>query len=727
MPEREQMCLSGLKGGEVMLKKLKLSQKLALVIGVILAVSLTVLVGLSAYMSGNAISAATYGELESISDSNSIQIQSIFDEAEATAQDMQKYLETCYKTVEADPSQNLMPTDPAVAAICQSSIYGRVLTSINYDIEMYLRETSRNAAVNNQDIAGVGVMFEPYKFQADMKDYAFYVAEDNADGKVEPFGEYEMYSQENYYKLAAESGEDAVTEPYDYNGITMVSYASPVFHNSELQGMVVADIKASNFDRLDTTDENYPSMYCTIYNANEKIIYDSEAAEDIGKSLSDFTPDEKELKAIQERMDGNTAFQIQTTREDGRKVARFFAPINVAGEIWWSLTAVETGDINDAMLTTLFWMIALSVIVLIVIIASIILVLRRVLSPVKGIVEAANSIAEGNLDVKLDTTNQDEIGILAVTFGKMTENLERIVTDMKYVLEEMAEGNFTVRTRAEESYVGAFEGMLLSVRKMNRRLSSTLTQIDGSADQVSMGSDQMASGAQALSQGSVQQAASVEELAATIAGISEHVQKTARNAADARDHSVRSGEETAVCNQEMKEMVAAMDEIGKRSTEIGKIIKTIEDIAFQTNILALNAAVEAARAGEAGKGFAVVADEVRNLAGKSASASKSTSELIQGAVTAVEKGMEIATETAQSLEKVVVSSQAISGLVDKIAEAAVEQSNSLEQVTGGMNQISNVVQTNSATAEESAATSEELSSQSQVLRNLVRQFKLRKE
>lgn len=710
-----------------MLKKLKLSQKLALVIGVILAVSLTVLVGSAAFMSKSAISAATYGELEALSDSNSIQIQAIFDEAEATAQDMQKYLETAYKTVEADPSQNLLPTDPAVAAICQSSIYGRGLTSINYDIEMYLRETSRNAAVNNQDIAGVGVMFEPYKFQDDMKDYAFYVGEDNTDGNVSPFGEYEMYSQENYYKLAAEKRSDVVTDPYDYNGINMVSYASPVFHNDELQGIVVADIKASNFDRLDTTDEKYPSMYCTIYNANEKIIYDSEAAEDIGKSLSDFTPDEGELKAIQEKMDGTEEFQIQTTREDGRKVTRFFAPINAAGETWWSLTAVQTRDINDAMLTTLFWMIAISVVVLIVIIVAIILVLRRVLSPVKGIVEAANSIAEGNLEVHLDTTNQDEIGVLAVTFSRMTENLERIVTDMKYVLEEMAEGNFTVRTRAEESYVGAFEGMLLSVRKMNRRLSSTLTQIDGSADQVSMGSDQMASGAQALSQGSVQQAASVQELAATIAGISEHVQKTARNAADARDHSARSGEETAICNQEMKEMVAAMDEIGKRSTEIGKIIKTIEDIAFQTNILALNAAVEAARAGEAGKGFAVVADEVRNLAGKSASASKSTSELIQGAVSAVEKGMEIANETAQSLEKVVVSSQAISGLVDKIAEAAVEQSNSLEQVTGGMNQISNVVQTNSATAEESAATSEELSSQSQVLRNLVRQFKLRKE
>lgn len=371
-----------------MLKKLKLSQKLALVIGVILAVSLTVLVGSAAFMSKSAISAATYGELEALSDSNSIQIQAIFDEAEATAQDMQKYLETAYKTVEADPSQNLLPTDPAVAAICQSSIYGRGLTSINYDIEMYLRETSRNAAVNNQDIAGVGVMFEPYKFQDDMKDYAFYVGEDNTDGNVSPFGEYEMYSQENYYKLAAEKRSDVVTDPYDYNGINMVSYASPVFHNDELQGIVVADIKASNFDRLDTTDEKYPSMYCTIYNANEKIIYDSEAAEDIGKSLSDFTPDEGELKAIQEKMDGTEEFQIQTTREDGRKVTRFFAPINAAGETWWSLTAVQTRDINDAMLKTLFWMIAISVVVLIVIIVAIILVLRRVLSPVKGIVKS---------------------------------------------------------------------------------------------------------------------------------------------------------------------------------------------------------------------------------------------------------------------------------------------------------------------------------------------------
>ncbi|MCI8666613.1 MAG: HAMP domain-containing protein [Dorea sp.] len=709
-----------------MLKKLKLAQKLALVIGSILALSLTILVGITVYMSGSAITEATYGELDAICNANATDIQTIFDEAKTASLDMQSFLEKSYQRAEIDPSQNIVPTDPAAVALCQSGIYGRVLTPINYDIEVYLRETARNAAANNEDLEGVGVLFEAYKFQEDMKDYAFYIGADNATGEVTPFGAYELYSQENYYKLAADKKESVVTDPYDYNGVSMVSYASPVIHNSELKGVVVADINVSNFDKVETTNEDYPSMYCTIYNANEMIIYDSEAKEDIGKSLSDFTPNAKELKAIQEKMDGDTEFQIETTREDGRKVRRFFTPINAAGETWWALTAVQTKDIDALIKTTIYLMIGLSLVVLIVIIFTIILVLRKVLSPVKGIVEAANSIAEGNLDVELETANEDEIGILSNTFARMVGTLNRIVTDLKYVLEEMAEGNFTVRTKAEDSYIGAFEGVLLSVRKMNRRLSGALSQIDVSADQVSMGSDQMASGAQALSQGSVQQAASVEELTATISGISEHVQGTAHNAADARSISVQSGEETAICNQQMQEMVAAMDEIGKRSAEIGKIIKTIEDIAFQTNILALNAAVEAARAGEAGKGFAVVADEVRNLAGKSASASKSTSELIQGAVSAVDKGMEIANETAQSLEKVVESSRAISELVDKIAEAAVEQSTSLEQATNGMNQISSVVQTNSATAEESAATSEELSSQSQMLRNLVRQFKLKR-
>ncbi len=707
-----------------MLKKLKLAPKLALTIGSVLTVILMILVVITVMISRTTISAAVYGELNEISKLNSRQIQTIFSEAESVAKDIQYFLENSYKTAETDPSWTTIPTSPEARELCTSGIYDEVLTPISYDNEIYLRETARSAAAYNDNLAGVGIMFEPNRFQDGIRDYAFYVDEENADKDITPFGVYEDYSQEVYYKMAAESRVPVVTEPYTYNGTTMVSYASPVIHNDELLGVVMTDVKVENFDDVETTNENYPSMYATIYNDAGKIVYDSESKDDIGKMLEDFTPVASDLSKIQEGMARGEAFQIETTREDGRKVTRFFSPIQAAEQTWWSLTAIETEDINASVKKTVFWMVLLSVLALLVIILTSIFVLRKVLGPVQGVVEAARNIAEGDLDVHFEVDNEDEISILAKTFEEMAVNLDRIITDVKYMLGEMADGNFNVHTQAGESYKGTFEGVLDSMDRMNQRLSNDLAQISISADQVSAGSEQMSSGSQALSQGAVEQAGSIEELAATISGILGRVQHTASNAADAQERSRTSGDEVTVCREQMHSMVEAMDEIGRKSTEIGKIIKTIEDIAFQTNILALNAAVEAARAGTAGKGFAVVADEVRSLASRSAAASNSTSQLIQDAVSAVDKGTKIARETADSLMKVVESTQMISGAVDKIAEAAAEQSESLEQVNVGMNQISSVVQTNSATAEESAATSQELSSQAQTLRDLVGQFDL---
>lgn len=266
--------------------------------------------------------------------------------------------------------------------------------------------------------------------------------------------------------------------------------------------------------------------------------------------------------------------------------------------------------------------------------------------PIRQLERSAEKIVKGDFNISITYKSRDEMGMLADAFRNMTQILEEVISDASRLLGEMADGNFDVRTHAEERYVGEFQSLLTSIRKLNRGLSATLGQINRSADQVAAGSDQVSIGAQALSQGSTEQAAAVEQLATTIAGISTQVKDTAEDALEARKQSTMAGDEAEECNKQMHDMMSAMEEITRTSDEIGKIIKTIEDIAFQTNILALNAAVEASRAGTAGKGFAVVADEVRNLASKSSAASQNTAELIESSIKAVTRGTQIADSTA---------------------------------------------------------------------------------
>ncbi|MCI8727391.1 MAG: HAMP domain-containing protein [Hungatella sp.] len=375
--------------------------------------------------------------------------------------------------------------------------------------------------------------------------------------------------------------------------------------------------------------------------------------------------------------------------------------------------------------TATFVMAAVILVIILIGVYFSFVVVRLIKEPVSEIENAAIKMAEGDLDVKISYTSRDELGVLAEQVRRLIHKLQLIIDDENKFLAKMAAGDFTVDSICEEEYTGGFQPVLVSFRGIAEKLNDTMLQINQSSAQVASGSEQVSSGAQALSQGATQQASSVEELAATINEISDKVKQNADNAQQANAKAGGISMEMNVSNEKMQQMIQAMEDISSCSSEIGKIIKTIEDIAFQTNILALNAAVEAARAGAAGKGFAVVADEVRNLASKSAEASKNTSVLIENSLNAVENGTRIADETAQSLLQAVNGVNEMAGIIGQISEASSMQADSIAQITMGIDQISSVVQTNSATAQESAAASEELSSQSQIMKGLVERFKLK--
>ena len=402
-----------------------------------------------------------------------------------------------------------------------------------------------------------------------------------------------------------------------------------------------------------------------------------------------------------------------------------YAPI--PGANGWSVAIMaDRSEFMAAGLDAILWIVLISVLFCVVGVFVSFRVGRTIAKPISLCANRLYALSEGDLSTPVPVIHtKDETGMLANATGVIVGNMQAIIGDMVPVLEEIARSNFNVGTRARDAYRGDFQPIAEHLEHIIVSLNNTLSQINRSANMVSSEAEQVSYGAQQLAQGASEQTASIEELAAAIHQISEKIKENAINAREASEWADQTVEEVGQCNEQMQKMVAAMERIEQSSAQISNIVKTIEDIAFQTNILALNAAVEASRAGTAGRGFAVVADEVRSLASKSAASAKNTSDLIAGSLAAVAEGAKMADSTLKALQAVTKSIAETQREHREIAQVNEEQSEAVDQVGTVMDQISAVVQTNSATAEESAAASEELSGQAQLMKSLVGQFTLR--
>ncbi len=553
----------------------------------------------------------------------------------------------------------------------------------------------------------------------------------SADGKSIVDGT--DHSSTEYFK-ASMSGKILLSSPSidAKTGDLVMTLSSPIWANGKTGSSVIGVLCIAVPQSIinDVVDDLHVSANgaayiidkdgYTIADPDVKLVSDRENIEQLAKS----DPSCQTLAAIHTKA-RTGANDVGNYTYKGVKKLLAYAPIE--GSNGWTLCVLAPQkDFMSGVTTSIYISIALAVIILLFGIFAIIYIVNKVVAPISLIVKRLSGLASGDVNSPLPDfdASTNEFALLKRSLNSTLTNTSLIINDMDYLMSEFASGNFDVFSKATDKYVGDYRNILLSFRTLKRGLTESFQNILQVSEQVSAGSSQVSFGAQSLAQGATEQASSVQELSASIAEVSQHVKRNAEDAEKAKTLTLDAQGIMQGSVSDMELARQAMEEISDTSKNISKVIKTIDDIAFQTNILALNAAVEAARAGAAGKGFAVVADEVRNLSQKSAEAAKNTTALIESSIEAVEKGTSLVNKTSVGFSQVAAKASESGKLVEEISIQAQEQAAAISQIAIGIEQVSSVVQMNSATSEESAAASEELSSQAEVLKNLVDQFKL---
>ena len=588
--------------------------------------------------------------------------------------------------------------------------------SISNEVENY--KLSIEAIARNDDITDPNQTAVAQKlcFSSLASKYGFTsVNVSDMDGKT---ADGQDISQMDFFKTASYGSTTLSSTVKQDDGTVVLYLGTKVDNTTGYEGIAYATLSTSSFNQVISNVSIGENGYGFIVDRLGKVIADKDRTNvDNFVNYRDLAKDDQsyeDASLLATMMIGRQAGKMYCNIK-GTNYYAFYAPL--LGTDSWSLAVLaDTNEMMAGFYQSIWITAAVAVVFVLLSIFIAFRIANPIVKPVVSLVKRIEGLSEGDLHTEVpQVKNRDEIGTLAAAFQNTVSSLNAYIGDIRNVLGAISNGDCTVQIDRE--YKGDFVAIRESLNYIVRSLNKTFQSINQVSDRISAGSQQMASGAQALAQGATEQAGTVEELSASISEISEQVNKNAENAKSADQISQEAAQEVKKGNSQMALMISAMGKISETSGRISKIIKTIQDIAFQTNILALNAAVEAARAGEAGKGFSVVADEVRNLAGKSSEAAKNTSQLIQDSFSAVDDGQKVAADTAQSLKKIVDKVEGMTELFDKITNASQEQARSIAQVNQGVGQISAVVQTNSANAEESAATSEELNRQVQQMKD----------